>query len=118
MKAIAENIAKKKEEKKKFCGKLILPLIEQCLWNCVEISYVFLELYKIIENILQNFSDWFFNKSYVTNNQCDMFKWRKIWPWKVEGVGFIQTFRVSSVVHISHKHMFITIYDIKRITYH
>ena len=70
MKAVAENIAKKK-----VCGKLILPLILRCMWNCVEITYAFLELYKnlIIEIILQNFNDRYFNKSYVTNNQCDMF---------------------------------------------
>ena len=43
--------------------------------NCVEIIYDFLELYKnlIIENILQKYNDKYFNKSYVTNNQCDMF---------------------------------------------
>ena len=45
------------------------------MWNCIEIIYGFLQLYKnlIIENILQNFSDRYFNKSYATNNQCDMF---------------------------------------------
>ena len=45
------------------------------MWNCVEISYAFLELHKnlIIENILQNFNDRYLNKSCVTNNQCDMF---------------------------------------------
>ena len=45
------------------------------MWNCIEISYAFLELYKnlIIENILQNFSDRYINKSHVTNNQCEMF---------------------------------------------
>ena len=37
--------------------------------------YDLLDLYKnlIIENILQNFNDRYFNKSYVTNNQRDMF---------------------------------------------
>ena len=45
------------------------------MWNCVKIIYDFLELYKnlIIENILQNFNDRYFNKFYVTNNQRDMF---------------------------------------------
>ena len=33
-------------------------------------------------------------------------------------VVFIETFRVGSVVHISHKYMFVTMYDNKRIKYH
>ena len=38
--------------------------------------YDFLQLYKnfIIENILQNFNDRYFIKSYARNNQCDMFE--------------------------------------------
>ena len=46
------------------------------MWNCIEIIYDFLQLYKnlIIENILQNFNDRYFDKSYATNNHCDMFK--------------------------------------------
>ena len=34
------------------------------MWNYVEIIYTFLELYKnlIIENILQNFNDQYFDK--------------------------------------------------------
>ena len=69
------------------------------MWNGVEIIYDFLELYKklIIENILQP---------------------EKIWPWKVEGVGFIETFKVCSGEHISHKYTFVSIYDIKRIKCH
>ena len=31
----------------------------------------------------------------------------------MEGVGFIETFRLGSVIHISLKYMFITAYDIK-----
>ena len=42
----------------------------------------------------------------------------KIWPWKVEGVGFIETLRVGSGGHKRHKYMFVTTYDIKRIKYH
>ena len=43
--------------------------------DCVEIIYAFLELYKnlIIENILQNFNDHYFDKWYVTNNRCNIF---------------------------------------------
>ena len=46
------------------------------MWNCIEIIYDFLQLYKnlIIENILQNFNDRYFNKSNATNDQCDMFQ--------------------------------------------
>ena len=36
----------------------------------------------------------------------------------MEGVGFIETFRVGSGEHISHKYMFITIHDIKPIKCH
>ena len=36
----------------------------------------------------------------------------------MEGVGLIETFRVGSVVDKSHKYVFITVYDIKRIKYH
>ena len=44
------------------------------MWNCVKISYAFLEQYKnlIIENILQNFNDRYLNNLYITNNQCDV----------------------------------------------
>ena len=44
--------------------------------ECIEIIYDFRQLYKnlIIEEILQNFNDRYFNKSYVANNQCDMFQ--------------------------------------------
>ena len=47
--------------------------------NCIEIIYDFLELYKnlIIKKILQNFNDRYFIKSYVTNNQYDMFEARE-----------------------------------------
>ena len=52
------------------------------MWNCIEIIYDFLQLYKnlIIENFLQNFNDRYFNKSYAANNQCDMFQAGEIWP--------------------------------------
>ena len=76
------------------------------MWNFTEIIYDFLELYGnlIIENILQNFNDRYFNQSCVTNNQCDYFKREKIWPRKVKRVGFefIETFRVGSGDHLSH----------------
>ena len=36
----------------------------------------------------------------------------------MEGLGFIETFRVGSVEHVCRKYVFITIYDIKRIKYH
>ena len=46
------------------------------MWHCIEIIYDFLQLYNnlIIENILQNFNARYFNKSYATNNLCDMFQ--------------------------------------------
>ena len=46
------------------------------MWNCIEIIYDFLQLYKnlIMEKILQNFNDSYFNKSYAANNQGDMFQ--------------------------------------------
>ena len=49
------------------------------MWKCIEIIYDFPEPYKnvIIENTLQNFNDRYFNKSYVTNNQCDVLSERK-----------------------------------------
>ena len=55
--------------------------------NCIEIIYDFLELYKnlIIKNFLQNFNDRYINKSYVTNNQCDMFQARENLPMKNGG---------------------------------
>ena len=34
------------------------------------------------------------------------------------GVGLIETYRVSSVADKSHKYMFVTVNDIKRIKYH
>ena len=45
------------------------------MWHCI-IIYDFLQLHKnlLIENILQNFNDRYFNKSYATNNQCVMFQ--------------------------------------------
>ena len=46
------------------------------------------------------------------------YKQEKIWPLKVEGVGLMETFRVGSVADKSHKYMFVTVYDIKRIQYH
>ena len=36
---------------------------------------------------------------------------------KIGGVGFIETYRVGSVADRSHKYMFVTINDIKRIKY-
>ena len=46
------------------------------MWHCIEIIYDFLQLYNnlIIENILQNCNDRYFNKPYATNNQCYMFQ--------------------------------------------
>ena len=39
--------------------------------------------------------------------------------WKVGGVGLIETYRIGSVVaDKSHKYMFVTASDIKRIKYH
>ena len=46
------------------------------------------------------------------------FKREKTWPWKVEDIGLIEAFREGSVADTSHNDMFITVYDIKRITYH
>ena len=43
------------------------------------------------------------------------FNREQIWPWKVEGVGLIETFKVGYVVDKSHKYMFVAVYDIKRI---
>ena len=73
------------------------------MWNCVEVIYDFLELYKnlIIEKIWQNFNDRYFNKSYVTNNQCDMFESRENLAMIGVGVGFIENFRVDSGEHMS-----------------
>ena len=45
------------------------------------------------------------------------FKREKIWTWKVWGVGLIETYRVGSVADKSHKYMFVTANDIKRIKY-
>ena len=36
----------------------------------------------------------------------------------MEGVGLIEAFKVGSVVDKSHKYMFVTVYDIKRIKHH
>ena len=72
------------------------------MWNCTEIIFAFPELYKniIIENILQNVNDQHFNKSNITINRRDiLLKRGKFWPCIVEGVGFIEIFRVGSVVH-------------------
>ena len=70
MKAIVEIL-----QQSNFVVHWTYPKYNRCMWNCVNIFYAFLELYEylIIENILQNFNDRYFNKSYVTNNQCDMF---------------------------------------------
>ena len=46
------------------------------------------------------------------------FNREKIWPWKVEGVGLIETFKLGYVVDKSHKYMFVTVYDIKWIKHH
>ena len=46
------------------------------------------------------------------------FKWEKIWTWKVGVIGLIETYRVGSVADKSHKYMFVTVNDIKRIKYH
>ena len=46
------------------------------------------------------------------------FNREKIWPWKVDGVGLIETFKVGSVVDKIYKYMFVTVYDIKRIKQH
>ena len=46
------------------------------------------------------------------------FNREKIWPWKVEGAGLIETFKVGSVVDNGHKYMFVTVYDIKQIKHH
>ena len=46
------------------------------------------------------------------------FKREKFWTWKVGGVGLIETYRVGSVADKSHKYMFVTANDIKRIKYH
>ena len=45
------------------------------------------------------------------------FKREKIWPWKVEGVGLIETFRVGSVADKSNKFMLVTVYDINQKKY-
>ena len=37
---------------------------------------------------------------------------------KVGGIGLIETYRVGSVADKSHKYMFVTVNDIKRIKYH
>ena len=42
----------------------------------------------------------------------------KNWPCKVEGVGLTETIKVGSVADESHKYMFVTVYDIKRIKHH
>ena len=44
--------------------------------NCVEITYAFRKLSKnpITEIVLQNFNEQYFNKSYVTNNRCEIFE--------------------------------------------
>ena len=57
------------------------------MWHCIEIIYGFLQLYKnlIIENILQNFNDRYVNKSYATNNECDMFQAGEILAMKSGG---------------------------------
>ena len=46
------------------------------MWNCVEIIYAFLDVYKnlIIENTLQNFNDQCLSKTYIKNNRCDIFQ--------------------------------------------
>ena len=46
------------------------------------------------------------------------FNREKIWPWKGEGVGLIETFKVGSVVDKRHKYMFVTAYDITQIKHH
>ena len=46
------------------------------------------------------------------------FKREKIWTWKVGVIGLIETYRVGSVADKSHKYMFVTVNDIKRIKYH
>ena len=46
------------------------------------------------------------------------FKREKIWTWKVGGIGLIETYKVGSVAEKSHKYMFVTSNDIKRIRYY
>ena len=46
------------------------------------------------------------------------FKREKIWTWKVAGIGLTETGRVGSVADKSHKYMFVTVNDIKRIKHH
>ena len=46
------------------------------------------------------------------------FNREKNWPWKVEGLGVIETFKVDSVADKSYKYMFVTVYDIKRIKHY
>ena len=46
------------------------------------------------------------------------FKREKIWTRKVGGICLIETYRVSSDADKSHKYMFVTVNDIKRIKYH
>ena len=46
------------------------------------------------------------------------FKRESIWTWEVGDTGLIETYRVGSAADKSHKYMFVTANDIKRIKYH
>ena len=46
------------------------------------------------------------------------FKREKMWTWKVGVIGLIEIYSIGSVADKSHKDMFVTVNDIKRIKYH
>ena len=88
--------------------------------NCNEIVHSCLQLYKtfITGNLLHNFNDQHCYKLRITNGRCYTLQSGENLTLKLEGVGLIETFRVGSVVDKSHKYMYVTVHDIKRIKHH